>query len=171
MLLLVFQAWAAGWLGPAATPAPAARLRRVRQQVAAIQQQRLRLRPVRPDQTQPGPEGNDLVGYFAGSALWLLHEVHAGDSGERQADYYFTAGRLIFVYERETRYGLPQPSGRPTLRIQESRSYFEDGHLFCWLGFGGRPRRLQTAAARARQQALLHGAQALRRQVGAVATE
>ena len=163
LFLLLLGADVAGYpaaVKPGSGPPPrplAVRLRRIRQQVALIQEQRPRLHPVRPDAAQPGPEGNDLVGYFAGPALRLVHQVNAGDSGEQLTDYYFAAGRLLFIYQRETHYRVPNLPPSPPSRTQQGRYYFEQGRLFYWLG----------AATPARRQALLAEAQTLRRELTA----
>lgn len=171
-MLLRFLLWAC-LPGPSATPPalvagpplPPARvaqvhLRRIRQQVARVQALRPRLRPVRPGSAQPGPEGNDLVGYFTGPALLLAHEVHAGDSGEAQTDYYFAGGRLIFAQQRETRYPLP---GLQAASIRHRRYYFEHNRLVAWSEGNG---RLRPPGVAAHSRVLLTAAQALRQQLG-----
>jgi hypothetical protein len=100
------------------------------------------------------PQGAALEGYFAGDELRKMRARFYGEGGRALVEYYLWKHELIFVFRQEERYERPLSAQGPgaaaghVVSRTESRFYFVGGRLYRWVDSTGRPRPLDTQAAR-----------------------
>jgi hypothetical protein len=89
-------------------------------------------------------EGGDAVFFYESDTLAKIRARYAGETWQGFEEYYFLAGQLSFVYEKDVRYNRPllwdsiamQENGDNQVfdfdksRVTEVRSYFSKGSLF-----------------------------------------
>lgn len=129
--------------GPAAQPQKegadaetAAAIQSIRGQYAAINKRAGRYRKVRKKLSGFSLEGGELVAYLDGPAVVKIVANHYGEGGRTLEEYYYSSGKLIFVYARESRYDRPL-SGK-VVRATEARFYFQNERLIRWLDEDGK---------------------------------
>ena len=122
----------------------------IRQQYMAINKRLRRYKKVKKQLSGFSLEGGDLVAYFDGPAVVKLVANHYGESGSAFEEYYYVGGKLIFVFRRDQQYDRPL-SGK-VVRTEESRFYFESGHLIRWLDEKGKQVALGTDEAQQKQK-------------------
>lgn len=110
----------------AASGSPAA-LARIRAEFAAIEREAPSYRQTRHDLWDFSLEGGELQGFYRGSELRKLAARLYGESWHGTEEYYFSSGRLIFVYIVTEVYDQPM-SGKVRARV-EDRLYFDGGRL------------------------------------------
>jgi hypothetical protein len=105
------------------------------------------LKKVRFEATGESSEGADAARYYAGDSLRKIVADYAGHMGHQTSEYYFSAGKLFFVYTVDYYY-----DGYMTGRIkrkEENRYYFHNGRLIRWLDEKGKIKDKSLYAAKA----------------------
>lgn len=100
---------------------------RIRREFAVIEREAPRYRRTSRDIYGFSLEGGVLEGFYRGTELRKLRARLFGESWRGTEEYYFSGGRLVFVYVVHERYDEPM-SGRVQAKI-EHRYYFADGRL------------------------------------------
>jgi outer membrane lipoprotein-sorting protein len=129
--LLVSSGWAQGSSPTPHVPQEAATIESIRQQYAATNKKIRRYRKVKKDLSGFSTEGGELVAYFDGPSITKMVANYYGESGKALEEYYYSDGKLIFVYRKDFNY-TTHMSGKVG-STQESRFYFADDKLIRWL--------------------------------------
>lgn len=108
----------------------------IRQQYAAINKRVPALRKVKRRIIGFSLEGGDLVAYLDGPAVVKIVANHYGEGGKTMEEYYYASGKLIFVFERVSRYD--QPLSGKVVSTEESRFYFSNDKLIRWVDGSGK---------------------------------
>ncbi len=108
------------------------RVSTIRSQVAAIGKASAKLTNTKHQVTDISTEGAEATFYHSGKDLKKVSVKIYGETFNGTSELYFDAGQLIFAYDRINRYdtqiGLKKPV--KVVRIEEYRSYFENGGMF-----------------------------------------
>jgi len=140
-LLLLCLAICLGWIFPAYGAVPHARfqtdatVRAIRQQYERINNRQRKYRQIRKELSGFSAEGGQLTAYFDGQAIAKIVATYFGEGGKTTEEFYYSAGKLVFVFRRESRYDRPL-SGKVVAR-KESRFYFQDDRLIKWIDEDG----------------------------------
>jgi hypothetical protein len=129
-----------------------AQISTIRTQYAAINKRAARYKKVKKLLSGFSLEGGDLVAHFDGPAIVKLVATHYGEMGRSTEEYYYSNGKLIFVYERALHYN--KPMGK-VVRSTESRYYFDNDQLIRWLDENGKHADTTSEIARSTQKNLL----------------
>jgi hypothetical protein len=113
-----------------------ASIQAIRQQYAAINKGARRYRKIRKELSGFSLEGGELLAYFDGPAIVKIVANHFGESGRAVEEYYYSNGKLIFVYRKHYRYDKPM-SGK-VVSTQENRFYFKNDRLISWVNEDGK---------------------------------
>jgi hypothetical protein len=131
---LLLAACASGAARPAAaqgavtaTSGSASAIASIRARFAEIEREAPRLRRTKHDLQDFSLEGGELEGFYRGGELRKLRARLFGETWQGTEEYYFSAGRLIFIHIVQNRYDEPM-SGIGKRRI-EHRFYFDGGRL------------------------------------------
>lgn len=108
-----------------------ARVKAIRAESAAIEQELKSYREVKRDLPDESAEGGELTAWFKGPALRKLSARFFGETGQALEEYYFARDVLIFVLRVESHY--TRPMSGVTKSKTEQRFYFADGKLIRWL--------------------------------------
>lgn len=108
----------------------------IRQQYAAINRGLARYKKVKKKLSGFSLEGGDLVAYFDGPAVVKIVANHYGEGGKATEEYYYSKGKLIFVYRKDYHYDKPM-SGK-VVRSEENRFYFDKDRLIRWINEAGK---------------------------------
>lgn len=108
----------------------------IRQQYAAINKRAPRLRKVKKELSGFSLEGGELVAYFDGPAIVKMVATHYGEGGRTVEEYYYSGGKLIFLFEKVLHYDRPM-SGK-VVRSAENRYYFASEKLVRWIDEKGK---------------------------------
>jgi hypothetical protein len=114
----------------------AAVVQSIRRQYAAINKRAGKYKKVQKKLLGFSLEGGELTAYFDGPAVVKIVANHYGEGGRTREEYYYANGKLIFVFQKESRYNRPL-SGK-VVRTIENRFYFENDRLIRWLGTDGK---------------------------------
>ncbi len=109
----------------------------IRRQYAAINRRAGRYKQVRKKLSGFSLEGGELVAYLDGPAVVKIAANHYGEGGRTLEEYYYLKGKLIFVFQSESRYD--RPLGGKVVQRRENRFYFESDRLIRWLDGDGKP--------------------------------
>ena len=109
----------------------------IRQQYAAINRRAGRYRKVKKELSGFSLEGGEMIAYFDGPAIVKIVANHFGEMGRASEEYYYSKGKLIFVYRKDFRYDRPM-SGK-VIETKENRFYFQNDGLFRWINETGKP--------------------------------
>lgn len=110
-----------------ATSGSPAAIARIRAEFAAIEREAPSYRRTTHDVWGFSLEGGELQGFYRGSELRKLAARLYGESWRGTREYYFSGGRLVFVYVVTEVYDQPM-SGNVRARV-EHRLYFDGGRL------------------------------------------
>jgi len=113
------------------------RVQTIRQQYAAINRGARRYKKVKKELSGFSLEGGEMTAYFDGPAIVKIVANHYGESGRADEEYYYSKGKLIFVYRKDFRYDRPL-SGK-VVSTKENRFYFHNEGLFRWINETGKP--------------------------------
>jgi hypothetical protein len=108
----------------------------IRQQYTAINKRLAKYKKVRKKLSGYSLEGGELVAYFAGQSVVKIVANHYGEGGKSVEEYYYSSGKLIFVFRKDQRYNKPL-SGKVT-QTAENRFYFENDRLIRWINETGK---------------------------------
>ena len=76
-------------------------------------------------------EGAEAVIYRSGSEVKKITASIYGESFKAASEFYFDGGRLIFSFDKVSRFRMPMPSKGPVVdRIELYRGYFDEGKMF-----------------------------------------
>jgi hypothetical protein len=113
-----------------------ATIRTIRQRYERINKAQKKYRKVRRELAGFSAEGGQLVAYFDGKAIAKIVATYFGESGKAEEEFYYSNGKLIFVFRWDSRYDRPL-SGK-VMVTKESRFYFNDDHLVKWIDEEGK---------------------------------
>jgi hypothetical protein len=108
----------------------------IKAQYAAINKNINRYRKVDKDLPGYSSEGGSLIAYFDGNSIKRIDAQFYGEMGLANEEYYYSNGRLIFVFRKESNYDRPL-SGN-IVSTKENRFYFSDASLIRWIDENGR---------------------------------
>ena len=114
----------------------AATIQAIRLQYAAINKGARRYRKVKKVLSGFSLEGGEMIAYFDGTAIVKIVANHFGEMGRASEEYYYSNGKLIFVYRKDYRYNRPM-SGK-VVATRESRFYFQNDRLIRWINEDGK---------------------------------
>lgn len=97
-------------------------------------------------------EGGELVAYFDGPSIVKLAATHYGEMGRSTEEYYYSTGKLIFVFDKALHYN--KPMGK-VVRSTENRYYFNNDELIRWIDENGKQADPTSEIARSNQKNLL----------------
>ena len=120
----------------AANAQNADQIQEIRQQYAAINKGVRRHRKVKKELSGFSLEGGEMIAYFDGSAIVKIVANHFGEMGRAAEEYYYSKGKLIFVYRKDFRYNRPM-SGK-VVATPENRFYFQNDRLIRWVNEDGK---------------------------------
>ena len=77
-------------------------------------------------------EGAEAVILRSGKEIKKITATIYGETYKAASEFYFDDGKLIFSYDRVTRYRMPLPLKGPVrvLRVDQIRGYFDGGRMF-----------------------------------------
>jgi hypothetical protein len=122
----------------------------IRQQYAAINKRSQSFRNVKKKLSGFSLEGGELVAYFDGPSVVKIVATYYGESGRSVEDYYYSHGKLIFVFRKNQRYDRPL-SGKVVL-TEQTRFYFANDRLIRWVDEKGNQVSLSTDEAQQKQK-------------------
>jgi hypothetical protein len=125
----------------------------IRQQYLAINQRTARHKKVKKELSGFSLEGGELIAYFDGPAIVKIVATHYGEMGRSVDEYYYSTGKLIFVFERVSHYNKPM-SGK-VVRTVEDRYYLSDDNLIRWVDENGKLRDTANRAAQSKLKEIL----------------
>lgn len=129
-----------------------AQISSIRAQYAAINKRAGRHRKVKKELSGFSLEGGQLIAHFDGPAIVKLVANHYGEMGRTVEEYYYSNGKLIFVFEKVLNYN--KPMGK-VVRTTENRYYFNNDQLIRWLDEKGKQADTSSEDARSKQKDLL----------------
>jgi hypothetical protein len=103
----------------------------IRRQYAAINKRASRLKKVKKELSGFSLEGGQLLVYVDGPAIVKLVATHYGEMGKTSEEYYYSNGKLIFVFEKVFHYNRPM-TGK-IVRTVENRYYFDNDQMIRWI--------------------------------------
>ena len=118
-------------------PQPGNSIQLIRQQYAAINKRAGRYKKVKKELSGFSLEGGEMIAYFDGTAIVKIVANYYGESGKAYEEYYYAAGKLIFVLRKDFRYD--QPMSGKVIETKENRFYFNNDGLFRWINETGKP--------------------------------
>jgi hypothetical protein len=78
-------------------------------------------------------EGGELTKVYKGKYLCKGILTFYGETGKLNKEYYFSKGRLLFLYEQRYFYNAPITEKESKItNIEENRYYFDKGELIQW---------------------------------------
>lgn len=125
----------------------------IRQQYVAINKRASRYKKVKKELSGLSLEGGELVAYFDGPAVVKVVATHYGEMGRSVDEYYYSSGKLIFVFEKVLHYNKPM-SGK-VVRTAEDRYYFADDKLIRWIDENGKLADTADDAGQSKQKEIL----------------
>lgn len=114
----------------------AAAIQAIRQQYVAINKNTRRYKKIKRELSGFSLEGGEMVAYFDGRVTVKIVANHYGEGGKALEEYYYSNGKLIFVYRKDSTYNRPL-SGR-VVKTTESRFYFQNDRLLRWVNEEGK---------------------------------
>lgn len=122
----------------------------IRQQYAAINKRLRRYQKVKKELSGFSLEGGNLVAYFDGPSVVKMVANHYGEGGSAFEEYYYSGGKLIFLFRKDQSYDRPL-SGK-VVRTEQARFYFANDRLIRWLDEMGKQVSLSTDEAQQKQK-------------------
>jgi hypothetical protein len=124
-----------------------------RRQYAAINKRSSRFKKVKKELSGFSLEGGQLIAYSDGPAIVKLVATHYGEMGRTAEEYYYSNGKLIFVFEKVSHYNRPM-SGK-VVRTVENRYYFDNDQMIRWIDENGKQANTSSEEFRSKQKDLL----------------
>lgn len=143
------------FLGTHASAVPAqvdTQISAIRAQYAAINKRAPRQRKVKKQLSGFSTEGGELVAYSEGPAIVKLVATHYGEMGRSVDEYYYSNGKLIFVFKKVFHYN--KPLGK-VVRSTENRYYLNNDQLIRWIDENGKQSDLTSEDSRTRLKELI----------------
>jgi len=141
-----------------AHPQSEAQISSIRSQYAAINKRATRHKKVKRQLSGFSLEGGELVASFEGAAIVKMVAIHYGEMGRTLEEYYFSNGKLIFMFAKVFHYN--RPMGK-VARTAENRYYFNNDQLIRWIGENGKQGDLTSEDSAAKQKDLLESSNLL----------
>jgi hypothetical protein len=129
---------------------PEGAINNIRRQYSAINKLAARHKRVKKELSGFSLEGGQLVAYFDGPAIAKMVATHYGEMGRTSEEYYYSSGKLIFVFEKVFHYNKPM-SGK-VVRTVENRYYFDNDNLIRWIDEKGKQIDSSTEEFRSKQK-------------------
>lgn len=111
-------------------------INKIRRQYASVNKRGARLKKVRKELSGFSLEGGQIVAYLDGPSVVKIVANHYGEMGRNLEEYYYSDGKLIFVYEKIFHYNKPM-TGK-VIRTVENRYYFDNDQLIRWVEGNGK---------------------------------
>ena len=159
ILLCLLCGWAASLVAEPATDQPAVdeAMRAIRLRYEEINGKTAKYRMVKKELGGGfSAEGGTLVASFRDDALVKIELTFYGERGETAEEYYYTDGKLIFLYQANSDYDKLN-SGR-IVHTEKTRCYFRDDVLIAWIDGHGKPVPPSTSQYANKQAACLQDA-------------
>ena len=125
----------------------------IRRQYSAINNRSSRLKKVKKELSGFSLEGGQLLAYLDGPAIVKLVATHYGEMGRTSEEYYYSNGKLIFVFEKVFHYNKPM-TGK-AVRTTENRYYFDNDQMIRWIDENQKPVGLSSEEFPSKQKELL----------------
>lgn len=109
----------------------------IREQYAAINRKLSKCKVVKKDLMGFSTEGGEMAAYFDGAAIVKIAATYQGETGAASEDFYYSNGKLIFVFRKHETYDRPM-SGK-VVKTEESRFYFNNDKIIRLIDERGRP--------------------------------
>jgi len=138
--------------GPIVLGQSDAQISTIRTQYASINKRAPRYKKVKKQLSGFSLEGGELIGYFDGPSIVKLVANHYGEMGRSLEEYYYSNGKLIFVFEKVFHYN--KPMGK-VVRSEENRYYFNNDQLIRWIDSSGKQPDTTSEDSRTKQKELL----------------
>lgn len=129
-----------------------AQISSIRAQYASINKRSARYKKVKKLLSGFSLEGGDLVAYFDGPSIIKMVATHYGEMGRSLEEYYYSNGKLIFVFDKAFHYD--KPLGK-VVRVAETRYYFNNDQLIRWIDENGKQADITSENARSNHKKLL----------------
>ena len=149
-LLIVIVACSSYALGQAQSESS---INNIRRQYAAINKRSSRFKKVKKELSGFSLEGGQLIAYLDGPAVVKLVVTHYGEMGRTSEEYYYSNGKLIFVFEKVSHYNKPM-SGK-VVRTVENRYYFDNDQMIRWIDENGKQADTSGEEFQSKQKDLL----------------
>ena len=125
----------------------------IRRQYAAINKRSSRFKKVKKELAGFSLEGGQLIAYLDGPAVVKLVATHYGEMGRASEEYYYSNGKLIFVFEKVSHYNKPMSA--KVVHTMESRYYFDNDQLIRLIDENGKQLDPSSEEFRSKQKELL----------------
>jgi hypothetical protein len=104
----------------------------IRTEVAAINSRAAKYTKTKKDVTGISTEGAEATLFHSGNQIKKIVAHIYGETFRGVSEFYFKDGKLIFEYDRVSRYDTQIGLKRPVkiVRVEQYRSYFDDGKMF-----------------------------------------
>jgi hypothetical protein len=109
---------------------------KIRKEYTRIKSDSGKYRIVHQDVWGESTEGGEIVRYFDGEQLIKVVSTFFGETGNNVTEYYLSAGKLFFCYQRLTIY--TKPMSGIALKVVENRYYLDNLKLIRWLKSNGK---------------------------------
>lgn len=107
----------------------------IRERYAAVNKNLAKYRVVKKELAGFSTEGGELSAYFDGPEIVKIATTNNGETNSFFEEFYYSGGKLIFVYRKQEIYNEPMTK---VARTKESRFYFGDGQLIRWVNENGK---------------------------------
>jgi hypothetical protein len=125
----------------------------IRRQYSTINKRANRFNKIKKELSGFSLEGGQLIAYTDGPAIVKLVATHYGEMGRTLEEYYYSNGKLIFVFEKVLHYNKPV-SGK-VVRTVENRYYFDNDRLIRWIQQNGKQADPSSEEFQLKQKELL----------------
>ncbi len=115
---------------------PEVSINNIRRQYASINKRAARLKKIKKELSGFSLEGGQIVAYLDGPSIVKIVATHYGEMGRNLEEFYYSDGKLIFVYEKIFHYNKPM-TGK-VIRTVENRYYFDNDQLIRWVEGNGK---------------------------------
>jgi hypothetical protein len=108
----------------------------IRRQYATINKSLAKYKVVKKELAGFSTEGGEMSAYFDGAAIVKIAATYQGETGAASEDFYYSNGKLIFVFRKHETYDTPM-SGK-VVKTEESRFYFNNDKIIRLIDERGR---------------------------------
>lgn len=107
----------------------------IRERYADVNKNLAKYRVVKKELAGFSTEGGELTAYFDGPQIVKIAATNNGETNSFFEEFYYSDGKLIFVYRKQEIYNEPMTK---VARTKENRFYFGDGELIRWINENGK---------------------------------
>jgi serine/threonine-protein kinase len=120
----------------------------IRRRYAAINKNLAQYKVVKKELAGFSTEGGELTAYFDGATIVKIAATFNGETNSFFEEFYYSNGKLIFVYRKQEIYDEPMTK---VVKTKENRFYFNDGELIKWINENGKQVAASNSKYTARQ--------------------